>query len=122
MTSVYNLVTSSNINFYIDNLQFTEVDMIPFIQLGTESSVNQIIQAPYLAFAPPLNNPNTNFSLINNLNVSESYYSVIQSDFVVLSTGTSFANQSNFSSPNTLSNLITGKNIPNQQNQQLSNS
>lgn len=56
-----------------DNINFYEVDMIPFFNyLGTYGTlvINQAIQAPYyVTYVPPIDYNNANFNLINNIEI-----------------------------------------------------
>lgn len=80
--------SNSVVNVYtISNLKFVETDAIPFFQLGTESSVNQIISSPLQAQSPFIDYSNNNFSLIDSLNISETIFTTIPSTPTVGSGG-----------------------------------
>ncbi len=54
----------------IDNLKFYEVDMIPFYQYATSSSINYSLQIPFSAIAPYIDYTNQNYSFIDNVVLS----------------------------------------------------
>ncbi len=51
----------------LDNIKFYETDMIPFLRLGTETSINKNVQIPYNATAPFIDYSDQNFSFIDNI-------------------------------------------------------
>ena len=56
------------------NIKYTEVDMIPFFRYATESRINQSILAPLSAISPQINYSDSEFSLIDSINITETIF------------------------------------------------
>ena len=69
----------STFSAFFNNINFIEVDMIPFFLYATESRINQIVQAPNSAIAPYINYSNANFSLIDSISITGDVYNSINS-------------------------------------------
>ena len=76
-------------NIKIDNLKLVETDMIPFLQLATESHINQDIAFPLESVAPFIDYSDSNFSLIDNLNITETIFVTVPSSTSLTSAGIS---------------------------------
>lgn len=68
----------------IDNLKFVETNMIPFIFLGTESRITQKVQTPLGAVAPQIDYDDSEFSLIDSVNITETSFDSISVPTIVI--------------------------------------
>jgi hypothetical protein len=53
--------------YIIDNLNFYEVDMIPFFQYFTEDTINKGVEIPFQGISPFIDYKNANFNFIDNI-------------------------------------------------------
>ena len=67
-------------------IKMYEVDSIPFFYYAGEDRINQAIQAPFSAIAPPIDYSDTDFSLIDSINITETIFDT-SNDPVVVSSG-----------------------------------
>ena len=88
------------------NIKYTEVDMIPFFRYATESRVNQSILAPLSADAPPINYSDSEFSLIDSINITETLFETAVNPVINLSGAGSI--ESKGSTNQTQTNFISG--------------
>ena len=63
-----------NYKYSFRNIKYTEVDMIPFFRYATESRINQSILAPLSAISPQINYSDSEFSLIDSINITETIF------------------------------------------------
>lgn len=73
--------------YYIDNLHFYEVDMIPFFQYFTEDNINKGVQVPFQGISPFIDYSNENFSFINNISIGLDSINTQNSNTVVSGVG-----------------------------------
>jgi hypothetical protein len=66
----------NNKKFLFDFIRYTEVDMIPFFRYATASRITQYPQYPFSAVAPFIDYSNSEFSLIDNVNITEDSFLV----------------------------------------------
>ena len=64
--------------FIIDNLNFIELDMIPFFQYFTDENINIGVQVPYQGIAPFIDYADSNFLFIDNINIGLDSFDVTQ--------------------------------------------
>ncbi len=74
-------VTPSSIS--LSNLKLVESDMVPFFQLATESRINQSIASPWQSVSPFINYSDANFSLIDNIVLSETIFTTVTNDITI---------------------------------------
>jgi hypothetical protein len=74
-----------NHKYAFRNIKYTEVDMIPFFRYATESRINQSILAPLSAVAPPINYSDSEFSLIDSINITETLFETAVNPVINLS-------------------------------------
>ena len=101
---------------YFDYIKMYEVDAVPFFLYATESRINQSISAPLSAVAPQINYSDTEFSLIDSINITETLFETAENPVINLSgAGTAESKGSNNSFYNVLSNgLLPGaRKVPN---------
>jgi hypothetical protein len=55
-------------------IKMYEVDAIPFFYYAGEDRINQAIQAPLSAIAPPIDYSDSDFSLIDNINITDTIF------------------------------------------------
>jgi len=79
--------TTTKNEYYIDNLHFYEVDMIPFFQYFTEDNINKGVQVPFQGISPFIDYSNENFSFINNISIGLDSISTQNSNTVVSGVG-----------------------------------
>ena len=65
----YSPISSQLIEYYLDNLHFYEVDMIPFFQYFTSDNINRGIMVPYQGVSPFIDYTNANFNFIENISI-----------------------------------------------------
>lgn len=65
----YSRYSSLSTEYYIDNLHFYEVDMIPFFQYFTEDNINKGVMIPFQGISPFIDYSNENFSFIDNISI-----------------------------------------------------
>ena len=53
--------------YIIDNLNFCEIDMIPFFQYFTIDSINNGVEIPFQGISPFIDYTNANFNFIDNI-------------------------------------------------------
>jgi len=78
-----------NSTFIIDNLNFFEIDMVPFFQYFTEANINKSVQIPYQGIAPFIDYTNSNFSFLDNISIGFDSVSVVSSSLPVSGVGVS---------------------------------
>jgi len=66
----------NNKRYYFDFIRYTEVDMIPFFRYATGSRITSYPQSPLSSVAPFIDYTNSEFSLIDNINISEANFSI----------------------------------------------
>jgi hypothetical protein len=72
---------NNNYKYFFDFIRYTEVDMIPFFRYATASRITQYPQFPFSAVAPFIDYSNSEFSLIDNVNITEDSF-LIQDNIV----------------------------------------
>ena len=90
------------VDSYFNNISFTEVDMIPFFQYATESSIDMRIKTPLKAIAPYIDYNNANFDFIGNINLTFDSQGILSQQVT--------SNQSSVSIGSTVS--VTGGSVP----------
>jgi hypothetical protein len=83
------LYGGSQSTFIIDNLNFFEIDMVPFFQYFIDSSINKAVQIPYQGIAPFIDYANSNFSFLDNISIGFDSVSIVSSSLPVSGVGTS---------------------------------
>jgi hypothetical protein len=73
--------------YFFRNIKYTEVDMIPFFMYATESRINQKILAPYAATAPFIDYSENDFSLLDNIIVSETLFETVTNPVTTINGG-----------------------------------
>lgn len=84
--------STSVVTTIIDNLQFYEVDMIPFFKYFGESSINKGISIPYQGIAPFIDYTNANFSFIDNISLGLASIETTNSNVAVSGIGSGISN------------------------------
>ncbi len=74
--------TPSSIKLY--NFKMVETDAIPFFLLGTQSRINNAIQAPLGSSAPFIDYSNSEFSLIDSIVVTETIFETLSNPVTVV--------------------------------------
>jgi hypothetical protein len=84
----------TDFKYLFDFIRYTEVDMVPFFRYATGSRIAPYPQSPLSAVAPFIDYTNSEFSLIDNVNISEANFS-IEDNIVslVVSSGVSFTKE-----------------------------
>jgi hypothetical protein len=98
--------SEENYKYAFRNIKYTEVDMIPFFRYATESRVNQSILAPLSAVATPINYSDSEFSLIDSINITETLFETAVNPVINLSGAGSI--ESNVSTNQTQTNFTSG--------------
>ena len=62
--------------YLFDFIRYTEVDMVPFFRYATGSRITPYPQSQFSAVAPFIDYSNSEFSLIDNINISEENFSI----------------------------------------------
>ena len=83
------LYGASQSTFIIDNLNFFEIDMVPFFQYFTEGNINKSVQIPFQGIAPFIDYTNSNFSFLDNISIGFDSVSVVSSSLPVSGVGVS---------------------------------
>lgn len=83
----YNPYSATTVEYYLDNLHFYEVDMIPFFQYFTEDNINKGIMVPYQGISPYIDYSNANFNFINNISIGLDSIQTQNSNTVVSGVG-----------------------------------
>jgi hypothetical protein len=83
------LYGASQSTFIIDNLNFFEIDMVPFFQYFTEDNINKSVQIPFQGIAPFIDYTNSNFSFLDNISIGFDSVSVVSSSLPVSGVGVS---------------------------------
>jgi len=83
------LYGSSLSTFIIDNLNFFEIDMVPFFKYFTEVNINKSVQIPFQGVAPFIDYTNSNFSFLDNISIGFDSVSVVSSSLPVSGVGVS---------------------------------
>ncbi len=63
----FNQFDARSVDYFIDNLHFYEVDMIPFFQYFTEDNINKGVVIPFQGVSPFIDYTNANFNFIDNI-------------------------------------------------------
>jgi hypothetical protein len=71
----------TNFKYLFDYIRYTEVDMVPFFRYATGSRITPYPQFPLAAVAPFIDYSNSEFSLIDNVNITEDSF-LIQDNIV----------------------------------------
>ena len=83
------LYGGSQSTFIIDNLNFFEIDMVPFFQYFIDTSINKAVQIPYQGIAPFIDYRNSNFSFLDNISIGFDSVSIVSSSLPVSGVGVS---------------------------------
>ena len=83
------LYGGSQSTFIIDNLNFFEIDMVPFFQYFIDTSINKAVQIPYQGIAPFIDYENSNFSFLDNISIGFDSVSIVSSSLPVSGVGVS---------------------------------
>jgi hypothetical protein len=83
------LYGGSQSTFIIDNLNFFEIDMVPFFQYFIDTSINKSVQIPYQGIAPFIDYTNSNFSFLDNISIGFDSVSIVSSSLPVSGVGIS---------------------------------
>ena len=83
------LYGGSQSTFIIDNLNFFEIDMVPFFQYFIDTSINKAVQIPYQGIAPFIDYTNSNFSFLDNISIGFDSVSIVSSSLPVSGVGVS---------------------------------
>lgn len=110
------IIGSTPSSFRIKNLKLVETDMIPFFSLGTASSINQSILAPFNAVAPQIDYSDSEFSLIDSIYISETIFETSTNQIINITSGGTNVASSNTSNTSILpinigSNVNSGTQI-----------
>ena len=73
--------------YKFNNIKYTEVDMIPFFRYATESRINQTILAPYSSTAPFIDYSENDFSLLDNVIISETLFETVTNPVSIINGG-----------------------------------
>ena len=73
--------------YFFKNIKYTEVDMIPFFMYATESRINQKILAPYSSTAPFIDYSENDFSLLDNVIISETLFETVTNPVTTINGG-----------------------------------
>ena len=73
--------------YIIDNLNFYEVNMIPFFQYFTIDSINNGVEIPYQGISPFIDYSNANFNFIDNIAIGLDSIQTQNSNTVVSGVG-----------------------------------
>ena len=82
LTTTMLLVGSTQSSIKLSNLRFVETDMIPFFLLATQSRINSSILAPYNSVAPEIDYSDSEFSLIDNINITETIFETVENPII----------------------------------------
>lgn len=83
----------------IDNLKFYEIDMVPFFQYFIDDNIYKGVVIPYQGIAPFIDYSDSNFSFIDNINISLSTMDTQQSFTPISGVGLGIGNSLTTSSP-----------------------
>jgi hypothetical protein len=78
---------TSDYRYFFKSIKYTEVDMIPFFMYATESRINQKILAPYASTAPFIDYSENDFSLLDNIIVSETLFETVTNPVTTINGG-----------------------------------
>ena len=73
--------------YIIDNLNFYEVDMIPFFQYFTIDSINNGVEVPFQGISPFIDYSNANFNFIDNISIGLDSIQIQNSNTVISGVG-----------------------------------
>src|SRR5690606_29058585 len=90
----------------ISNLKFVETDMIPFFLLATQSRINDNILAPYNSTAPQIDYSDSEFSLIDNINITETQFQTVENPVIQVNNNGGFVVITSQSPASTIGNLV----------------
>jgi hypothetical protein len=72
---------------YFSSIQMTELDAIPFFLYATQSRIVSDILAPYSAIAPQIDYSDSEFSLIDNINITETIFETVDNPVIQVNGG-----------------------------------
>ena len=91
------------------NIKYAELDMIPFFRYATESRINQAILAPFNAVAPFIDYTNSDFSLIDNINITETLFETVSNPVINVNLSGKLSNESTGFGFNAIEAIAGGK-------------
>lgn len=69
LSMVFRGASTQTSTYIIDNLNFYEIDMIPFFQYFTIDSINNGVEVPFQGISPFIDYSNANFNFIDNISI-----------------------------------------------------